>query len=469
MKSLWNQVKQSIKDDIPDHMYRMWIEPVRFLDANDSHITLSSPNAFSAKRLRDNYLIIFEKAFSKLGIDDVKIDLSVNKAVTPSKEAPTQNPQGIENRTASYPALPAYTARAFDRQMEIPGLDIPFKSGRMFKKEFTFDDFVVGDNSDFAYSASLSLAQGHFTGNNILYLLSGTGLGKSHLSQAAGRHIITKGYSDSVYYVTAEDFTNEMIFSLKNNKIEQFKEKYRTRCDVLILEDIHFLAGKDATQKELAITLDYLLDANKKIIFSGCNLPDEIPKMNDQLKSRLKLGLITKIDRPNYKTRVKILKKKSKCNGYLIPEDVVEYLAQELSEDVRQLESGLNGVAARASLLGEQIDIDLARSVLETFSLQRKLVTVDRIKKLVCKEFSISEKEIISASRKQKIVKPRQMGIFLSRKYTDQPLKNIGKSFNRYHATAIYAINAVEKEIKQKGQLFEQVKYLSRKIESGNL
>ncbi len=465
MKTLWNQVKQTIKDDVPEHMYRMWIEPVSFLDAGDNLVVLSSPNAFSAKRLKDNYLSIFQKAFSRLGQDQIQIQLEVG---SPERTIPDKQPS-LSPKPGSLPALPVGTNIGPGRQLKLPGLDVPFNNGRMFKKGFTFDDFVVGDNSSFAYSASLSLAQGHFAGQSILYLLSKTGLGKSHLSQAAGRHIISRGYSDFVYYVTAEDFTNEMIYSLRNNKIDHFKEKYRKKCDVLIIEDIHFLSGKDATQKELAVTLDYLLDADKKIIFSGCLLPDEIPKMDDQLKSRMKSGLITRIERPGFNTRVRILKKKSRGCGYQIPGEVFEYLAQELCEDVRQLESGLNGVAAKANLLGEKIDINLARSVLENFYLKNNIITIEGIKKLVCKEFAISEKEIISASRKQRIVKPRQMAIFLSRKYTDQPLKHIGKSFNRYHATAIYAINSIEKELKLKGRLYEQVTYLSQKIESGRL
>lgn len=151
----------------------------------------------------------------------------------------------------------------------LPGIDPSFNSGRMLKKDFTFDDFVVGDNSNFAYSASLSLAQGRINGTGMIYLLSKTGLGKSHLSQAVGHHIIANSQSNRVYYVTAEDFTNEMIFSLKNNCIDRFKDKYRQKCDVLILEDIHFLSGKNATQKELAMTLDYLLDADKRLFFQG--------------------------------------------------------------------------------------------------------------------------------------------------------------------------------------------------------
>ena len=243
--------------------------------------------------------------------------------------------------------------------------------------------------------------------------------------------------------MTAEDFTNEMIHSIKTNTIDQFKERYRKKCDVLILEDIHFLAGKDATQKELAITLDYLFEADKKIILSGYELPDDIPKLNDQLKSRLTLGLVTEISSPDYETRIRILKKKSKALGYAIPKDVTEYIAQELSDNVRQLESGLFGVAAKGRLMGYDIDIELAKSVLANIMNIKKRITIESIKKLICDEFSLSEKEIISASRQQRIVKPRQIAIYLSRKYTDQPIKSIGSSFNRYHATAIYAINAV--------------------------
>jgi chromosomal replication initiator protein len=282
-----------------------------------------------------------------------------------------------------------------------------------------------------------------------------------------GHHVITHHTALRVYYVTAEDFTNEMIYALRNNTIESFKEKYRKKCEVLILEDVHFLAGKKAIQKELAVTLDYLLDANRKIIFSGCDLPDDIPKLDDQLKSRLTMGLVTEIKAPDFKTRVKILRKKSKNLNCLIPDDVTQYIAQELCDDVRQLESGLFGVAAKGQLLGRHIDIELAKSVLANIRKHQKLITIDGIKKLVCKEYDITEQDLISKSRKKHIVKPRQVAIFLSRKYTDQPIKKIGSSFKRYHATAIYSVNAVEKELQHKGVLYEQIRYLSKKIESG--
>lgn len=460
MESFWEQVKCQMKKTLPDHSYRMWIDPVELLGHDNHHIKLSSPNIYFIKRLKDNYLSLIEQAFFKLGIHDIDIEFEVGSKIKFSSK-------GKNKKSGSYPAIPLTLKKS--KQMDLPGLNVRFNNGRMLKKGFTFDDFVVGNNSNFAYSASLSLAQGKIKGYSVLYILAKTGLGKSHLSQAVGHHIITNSLSKRVYYITAEEFTNEMIFSLKNNLIDRFKEKYRQKCDVLILENVHFLSGKDATQNELAMTLDYLLDADKKVIFSGCELPDDIPKLNDQLKSRLSLGLVTEIDVPDYATRVRILKKKSKVFGYDIPNQVTEYIAQELCDDVRQLESGLFGVAAKGQLMGYNIDIALAKSVLSNITKAKKRITIESIKKLVCKEFSISEADIVSASRKKRIVKPRQMAIFLSRRYTDQPIKKIGNYYNKYHATAIYSINVVEKELKQKSVLSEQINYLSKKIEAGKL
>ncbi len=460
LELFWEEVKCQIKKTLPDHSYRMWIDPIELLEHDGYHVKLSSPNSYSVKRLKDNYLPIFIEEFSKLGHNNIQIEF---KVASSEKDVSRKNVK----KSGFYPALALKSNNP--KQMHLPGLNTRFNNGRLLKKGFTFDDFVVGNNSDFAYSASLSLAHGSRNGSNILYLLGKTGLGKSHLSQAVGHHIITHSQSKSVYYVTAEDFTNEMIHSIKTSTIDQFKERYRKKCDVLILEDIHFLAGKDATQKELAITLDYLFEADKKIILSGYELPDDIPKLNDQLKSRLTLGLVTEISAPDYETRVRILKKKSKAFGYAIPKEVTEYIAQELSDNVRQLESGLFGVAAKGQLMGYDIDIELAKSVLANIINIKKRITIESIKKLICDEFSISEKEIISASRHQRIVKPRQIAIYLSRRYTDQPIKTIGTSFNRYHATAIYAINSIEKELKQKTVLFEQINYLCKKIEAGKL
>ena len=485
MESVWKNVKLRMKEFLPDHSYRMWIGPMEFVAARADEITLSCPNSFSRRRVKENYLAGLEKAFELLGVSNASIKLDIP---APGKSGPQQKQtRGSASKTpkasrgkdglarVSYAPEDRSTAKNVSvpprrpRQLTLPGLGDSHDTGRILKKSYTFDKFVVGSGNDFAYSASLSLAQGGSSGNGTLYLLSDTGLGKSHLSQAVGHHAMDQRGVDRVFYVTAEDFTNEMVTSLKNNRINAFKEKYRNRCDVLILEDVHFLSGKSATQNELAMTLDYLLDAEKKLIFSGCYLPGDIPKMNEQLKSRLSLGLITPIEPPDFKTRLKILRKKAALKGVQMPGEVMDYLAQELCDNVRQLESGLAGVATKASLLGERIDLELARGVLSTISRRKEKITVDAIKQLVCREFNVAEADLVSASRKKKFVQPRQIAIYLARKYTDQPLKTIGRSFNRYHATAIYSINAVEKNLKKQGHFLEQMNYLYKKIESGKL
>ena len=207
---------------------------------------------------------------------------------------------------------------------------------------------------------------------------------------------------------------------------------------------------------------------NKKVIFTSCFLPGEIPKMNEHLRSRLSYSLVSKMHTPNFRTRVRILRQKAKENGYIIPDEINKYLAGELSENIRQLENGLMRVSAKSSLLGVPIDIDLAESVVKHIIGNSKNITIDAIKKIICKEFSMSMTALVSKSRKQSIVRPRQLAIYLSRQYTDQPLQAIGKSFNRYHATALHSIGTIERELNRKGPLLKQVNYLCEKIESGN-
>ncbi len=446
MEAIWNEVKNSIKLRIPRHSFRMWIEQLKLTKWDESCIELSTPNFFSKKRILDNYGALMESEISKVAGRAYRLLIKV------SGTKPLPRPKSYE-----------------DLQMPLPNVNVRPHNGRILQRDFTFDQFVVGGNNDFAYSASLSMASQKNSKQNSLFLLSKTGMGKSHLSQAIGHYILSEYPSDRVYYMTAEDFSNEMIHAFRHDSINAFKGKYRNECDVLLLEDVHYLSGKERTQIELALTLDTLFEAGKKIIFSSCYLPADIPKLNDKLRSRLACGLISNIDPPNFRTRIRILQKKTKLNGYKIPEDIIQYLAAELVEDVRQLESGLIGVTAKSSLLGAPIDLTLAESVVKNIVRQRKNITIDVIKKLVCKYYSIPIDDIVSSSRKQSIVRPRQIAIYLSRRYTDSPLQAIGKSFNRYHATALHSIGAIERGLKEKGPMQKQVEFLCQKLESGEL
>ncbi len=445
MEQVWLKVKQAVKDSIPEAAYRLWIEPLEYMEGSNKALVVACPNFYSKKRINNQYLPVIKSEIKRLAGRNLNVELIIKP-----------NGKGNGDGNGRRPS-----------QMVLPCVAVQPHYGRFLRKDFTFDQFVVGANNDFAYSAALSLAAHKKRPMHSLFLLSKTGMGKSHLSQAIGHHILTQYPGDRVYYLTAEDFTQEMVSSYKSNSINSFKEKYHKNCDVLLLEDVHYLSGKERTQIELAHTLDRLLNDNKKIIFSSCCKPGEIPRLTENLRSRLGSGLISNIDPPDFRTRVKILKKFAATNQWNIPEKIIEYVAGELTEDVRQLKSGLVGIYTKSSLLGCRIDFSLADSVIKNMVRPRKAITIENIKKLVCKHYNISVKDLVSRSRKQTVVRPRQVAIYLARRYTDQPLQAIGRSFNRYHATALHAIGIVEKSMKQGGQLKRHVEHLMSKLDSG--
>jgi len=444
MENIWNEAKNAVKGKVPEHSYRMWIEPIVFDKATADGIAVLCPNLIYRKKLKENFSGLIESEICRLASSACKLQINVSGKSPKPGRGSTRH-----------------------RQLRLPNITPGQYSGRMLRGNYTFDQFVVGENNGFAYSAALSLASRTSNQQNALFLLSETGNGKSHLSQAVGHHILNEFPSERVCYITAEDFANEMVYAFQSNTINQFKDKYRGKCDVLLLEDVHYLTGKNRTQIELALTLDSLFDANKKIIFSSCYLPGDIPKLSDKLRSRLSCGLISAMESPDFRTRVRILRKKTRLNDISIPDDVLEYLAGELTDNIRQLESGLIGVAAKSSLLGAAVDLDLAESVVQNIARQKQAITIDIVKKLVCKYYKVTLKELVSKSRKQRIVRPRQVAIYLSRRYTDQPLQSIGKSFNRYHATALHAINSVERGLKNDAPVRKHVDFISKKLEAG--
>lgn len=443
MEAIWNNVKSVIRENIPGHSYKMWIEPLEFNRTADGVLVLSVPNSFSKKRVQDHYGSLIDSELKKIAGDHCSYIIEICGEKRAGRNKPHNN-----------------------HQLPLPNANIQPHYGRFLRKDFTFDQFVVGGNNEFAFTASLSLASKNNSQQSSLFLLSKTGMGKSHLAQAVGHHVISQSPSERVYYITAEDFSNEMVQAFRNDSIDKFKNKYRKECDVLLLEDVHYLGGKERTQIELALTLDTLMNSDKKIIFSSCYLPGDIPKLHDKLKSRFSYGIISAIEPPNFRTRVRILQRKALLNGFQVPEEIIHYLASELNEDVRQLESGLIGITAKSSLMGIPIDLDLAEGVVKNIVLHKKNITIDVIKKLVCKHFNIALADIVSNSRKQTFTHPRQIAIYLSRRYTDSPLQTIGKSFNRYHATALHSIGVVERGIKENSSLRKQVDYFSQKLES---
>ncbi|MCK4390452.1 MAG: chromosomal replication initiator protein DnaA [Desulfobacterales bacterium] len=445
MRSVWNQVKTEIHKKIPHHAFMVWVEALEWLEQRGDEVVLGCPSTFARKWIIDHYVRLIEAELEKVFQTPCRITLKVSSS---------HREEGDHHLN--------------ERQLLLPHVTPGHHLSCLLQKDFTFDQFVVGVSNDFAYEAALALACGRDGYQNALFLLSKTGLGKSHLSQAIGHHILNHDSSIRVCYVTAEDFTNAMVYALRHDSIEQFKDKYRRQCDVLLLEDVQFLSGKEKTQHELGYTLDALLAARKKLIFTSSHLPDDIPKLDGKLASRLSSGIISSIESPDYKTRVRIINKKASLKSLEIPQDVVHYLASELTENVRQLESGLIGVAAKASLLKLPIELKLAESVVRNIARRFQEITVKSIQELVSKYYKISMEQILSRSRKRGIVQPRQIAMYLARRYTGQTFQAIGRSFNRYHATTLHAIGIVERRIREQGPVQKQVEFLSKRLESGN-
>jgi chromosomal replication initiator protein len=307
---------------------------------------------------------------------------------------------------------------------------------RRLNQDFTFDRFVVGKCNEFAYSASKALATNGTMPYSSLFILAKTGLGKSHLSQAAAHAILQSNPTLRVYYITAEDFVNEMIFALKSNRIEEFKNKYRRSCDVLLLEEVHFLSGKAKTQLELGYTLDALADEKKRIIFTSSLLPRDIPNFNGELSSRLTSGIITTLEKPDYETRAMILQKKASEQAMVLSEEVMDFLAKELTGDIRQMESALRCIKAKSDLLHARINKDLAQEVLQCHLPTQRSVTMEDIKTVVCRYFKVDPLMLESKSRKKIHTFPRNVLVYLCRHLTALTVEQIGRSINRNHSTS---------------------------------
>ena len=445
MKVTWEHIKDQIKSELPPSSFSLWINPLTFLGTEAHKIILACPNKFSKRWISENYRDMIQKRFFRATGTDHEVLFKVE----PPK------------RRNTLPPLLANT-----RQLML--LDVPGKrkNGRVkLNRGYTFDRFVVGRSNEFAYSASKALAEGGAWNYHSLLMLANTGLGKSHLSHAVGNAILDQSPSSRVFYMTAEDFTNEMISSLKQGCIESFKNKYRKGCDVLLLEEIHFLSGKEKTQLELGYTLDALANENKKLIFTSSLPPKDIPRMSVQLTSRLTSGLITTIDHPDYETRLKILKTKALEQGLTLSQDIFSLLATNLSHDIRLLESALRSLKAQSELLQTRIDKDLAKEVLRCLVAAEQEIELKDIEKLICRYYKIEGEMLKSNSRKKIYAYPRNIYLYLCRRHTDETVESIAGSVNRSHSTALYASEVIDHKMKSDPKVRNQVRFLSQKIQ----
>ena len=433
MNIVWERIKEALKEKLPEASFRVWIKPLECLGINAKKLLIACPNHFSLTWIKEHYMPFLEQALRDQGLS-LEVELvAVEKPLPQKRQA----------------ELPYHPARLI---------------GRRLSSRFTFDEFVVGECNRLAYATCWAIANRE-ANQQVVYLCATTGLGKSHLSQAVGNHLLHQRQGGRICYLTAQDFTSQLVRALKNNHLDDFKEKFRQECEILMLEEVHFFSGKDFTQAELALTLDYLYDSGKVVVFTANRPPKEIPKLDESLRSRLQAGALVRINPPDYQTRVNILRRKARRQGVKLSEEVIEYLARNLRGDIRQIESAVIGLVARSSLLREPITLALAQELVQEIAPPTPEVTTEFILDLVCRHFRVSREELASRSRARRVSFPRQVAMYLCRQFTDESLQAIGRLFNRDHATVMYALNSVAKKIRRPGPIKYQVEYLCREIE----
>ncbi len=437
MDTVCSQIKPRLAQLVSEDNFRTWIDPIRFLDCSDGVCSVVIPNTFFRDWIVDNFEPLLKTLLKELTNGDVKIEYLLKKEETK-----------IEKKNVA--------------------LKKPVVSD-LFKPKYTFESFVVGSSNQFANAACLAVANNPGKVYNPLFVYGGVGLGKTHLLNAIGNFLLSHRAMNGnrICYITAEEFTNELVNSLRFEKMEEFRNRFR-KMDVLLIDDIQFIAGKERTQAEFFHTFNALYDNTKQIVVTSDKFPAEIPNFEERLRSRFEWGLIADIQPPDLETKVAILNKKAEFENVMLPQDVAFYLASNIENNIRVLEGSLIRLSAFASLHNVPVSMDLAKEVMgHIIKDKKKEITIDMIIKEVSVHFSIKASEMKSAKRVKSIMTPRQIAIYLARKLTSSSLVSIGEKFGgKDHATVIHSIKRIEDEISVKKDLKEIVEKIESKIKS---
>ncbi len=440
MEALWAEVKSDLKNRVSSSGFSLWIEPLQVDPGPGGEFQLLCPNPFALRWVTSNYLPLIHQTLAQLG-RPLPVKLLAARS---------------QPRTPVLPPAPD--------QLHLPLPDRRQLQARKLNQEFVFNKFVVGGSNRLAYHAAEALACKDTFFSGILFLTSSPGLGKSHLAQAVGNCLLSMAPQTSVFYVTAEDFANDMVRSLRGGQMGRFKERYRGDCEVLLMEEVQFLSGKEKIQAELCYTLDTLLDRRKKLVLTSCYLPGEISHLSQELRSRFTGGLITPIGPPDFPTRVGILARKAENRGVNIPTQVLEHMAEHITSDVRRLESALDCLVARSTLLGEPVSLRLAQEVLQDLKAVAPRLNVAQIQKIVCDYYQVNLRELLGRGRQKKLVRARQMGLYFSRLYTEKTVVELGRLFHRSHASVVHALQTLERDRQVQPRLEQEVKFLEEKM-----
>ena len=437
LDSILNEVLNLIKVELTEVSFNTWLKTIKPISISGNKIILAAPNDFTKGILEGRYLNLIKNAITQV------------------------------------------TQQEYIIQFTIPGEEISLNMGQSTIQEnndnnqksqlnpkYTFDTFVIGNSNRFAHAASLAVAEAPAQAYNPLFIYGGVGLGKTHLMHAIGHYILSQNPSSKVVYVSSEKFTNELINSIRDDRNDEFRNRYRN-IDVLLVDDIQFIAGKERTQEEFFHTFNALHEANKQIIISSDRPPKEIPTLEDRLRSRFEWGLIADIQPPDLETRIAILKKKAKVENISVSDNVMLYIATKIQSNIRELEGALIRIVAYSSLTNREVTEELAEEALKDIisSNKPREITVELIKEIISQNFNVKIDDFNSKKRTRAIAYPRQVAMYLTRELTDLSLPKIGDEFGgRDHTTVIHACDKIGTDINESLDFKKRIEEIIKEI-----
>lgn len=422
---IWETALDTVRQEIGPTSFEIWFSPVTYHDFVDNRYLIHVPNPLYKEWIESRYLHILERVLSELHREPIFVRLVL------------RSPEAGE-----------------------PG-------ALVLNRKYTFDTFVVGNSNRFAHAACYAVAEAPSDSYNPLFIYGGVGLGKTHLMQAIGHHILRKDPSYKIVYVSSEQFTNDLIDSIRDRKTAEFRNKYRS-VDLLLVDDIQFVAGKEQTQEEFFHTFNALYEANKQLVISSDRPPRDIPTLEDRLRSRFEWGLITDIQPPDFETRLAILRKKAQLENFNVPNDVMSYIADYIQSNIRELEGALIRIVAYANISNQPVTLELAEQTLkDVLALgNTRIITMQAIKETVAEYFGLKEEELISKRRTRHLVFPRQIAMFLCREMTPSSFPQIGEEFGgRDHTTALHAYEKISSDIQHDRSLLKIVTEIAKKLD----
>ena len=418
LTELWDRAKDLLKNETTIITFETWIQPLEIKSINDNVIVLVASNSFQRDTVESRYLDLLTNTFNFLTNKKCKVFIKLD---TDDTDMLVSNNMGNNK--------------------------VLLNSG--LNPKYTFSTFVVGNNNKFAQAAAMGVSENPGSKYNPFFIYGGVGLGKTHLMHAIGNEILKNNINSKVLYVTSETFTNQLINALKDQATEKFRDKYRN-IDILLIDDIQFIANKKSTQEEFFHTFNTLYESGKQIVISSDKPPKDIELLEDRLKSRFEWGLIADISNPDYETRLAILRKKTQLDNIIIDDEILSAIATQVDTNIRELEGTLNKLIAKASLTNSPITMAMAQKAIDDIvASQQKVISSEYIQDVVGKYFNINPKDLKSAKRSNDVTFPRQIAMYLCRNVAQMSMPQIGKDFgNRDHSTVMHACNKIEKEIK---------------------